>query len=145
MKLNFDYRDGILPRSVVTFSFSDDELNWNQIGSSHTSGYLIKLFENDSFFEVGGWGDGQSLGGQHLSGYVEFVKIKTPGFESKYELTKQKKNIDFYVYTPKLRNDYEGGLDFKNEIIRLERPRDCLLYTSPSPRDKRQSRMPSSA
>ena len=124
LKLNFDYRDGILPRSVVTFSFSDDELNWNQIGSSHTSGYLIKLFENDSFFEVGGWGDGQSLGGQHLSGYVEFVKIKTSGFESKYELTKQKKNIDFYVYTPKLRNDYEGDLDFKNEIIRLERPRD---------------------
>ena len=24
-------------------------------------------------------------------------------------------------------------------------PKDCLLYTSPSPRDKRQSRMPSSA
>ena len=24
-------------------------------------------------------------------------------------------------------------------------PTDCLLYTSPSPRDKRQSRMPSSA
>ena len=24
-------------------------------------------------------------------------------------------------------------------------PNDCLLYTSPSPRDKRQSRMPSSA
>ena len=27
----------------------------------------------------------------------------------------------------------------------LSRARDCLLYTSPSPRDKRQSRMPSSA
>ena len=31
----------------------------------------------------------------------------------------------------------------------VERPssvvKDCLLYTSPSPRDKRQSRMPSSA
>ena len=26
-----------------------------------------------------------------------------------------------------------------------EEARDCLLYTSPSPRDKRQSRMPSSA
>ena len=26
-----------------------------------------------------------------------------------------------------------------------EHVRDCLLYTSPSPRDKRQSRMPSSA
>ena len=27
----------------------------------------------------------------------------------------------------------------------LDRPLVCLLYTSPSPRDKRQSRMPSSA
>ena len=27
----------------------------------------------------------------------------------------------------------------------LARLKDCLLYTSPSPRDKRQSRMPSSA
>ena len=26
-----------------------------------------------------------------------------------------------------------------------EQNKDCLLYTSPSPRDKRQSRMPSSA
>ena len=38
-------------------------------------------------------------------------------------------------------NVYESGLfsikKFKHEI--------CLLYTSPSPRDKRQSRMPSSA
>ena len=30
-------------------------------------------------------------------------------------------------------------------IENLPRVRDCLLYTSPSPRDKRQSRMPSSA
>ena len=32
---------------------------------------------------------------------------------------------------------------FKNGT--LEAPGSCLLYTSPSPRDKRQSRMPSSA
>ena len=37
-------------------------------------------------------------------------------------------------------------LEFKgNKIIALDRDKDCLLYTSPSPRDKRQSRMPSSA
>ena len=29
--------------------------------------------------------------------------------------------------------------------MRRKRPTGCLLYTSPSPRDKRQSRMPSSA
>ena len=32
---------------------------------------------------------------------------------------------------------YEGQLDLKNS--------SCLLYTSPSPRDMRRSRMPSSA
>ena len=33
----------------------------------------------------------------------------------------------------------------ERENSRNRRPRGCLLYTSPSPRDKRQSRMPSSA
>ena len=35
-------------------------------------------------------------------------------------------------------DEYEGS-DYEADAIR------CLLYTSPSPRDKRQSRMPSSA
>ena len=30
-------------------------------------------------------------------------------------------------------------------IFKIEKAMSCLLYTSPSPRDKRQSRMPSSA
>ena len=30
-------------------------------------------------------------------------------------------------------------------VVAIDRDEDCLLYTSPSPRDKRQSRMPSSA
>ena len=30
-------------------------------------------------------------------------------------------------------------------MLRIQRDNPCLLYTSPSPRDKRQSRMPSSA
>ena len=34
------------------------------------------------------------------------------------------------------------GFDVSSKI---EKIKDCLLYTSPSPRDKRQSRMPSSA
>ena len=32
-----------------------------------------------------------------------------------------------------------------DEVLFVERYLRCLLYTSPSPRDKRQSRMPSSA
>ena len=37
-----------------------------------------------------------------------------------------------------------GMVPFKDVFLGRD-PRDCLLYTSPSPRDKRQSRMPSSA
>ena len=33
----------------------------------------------------------------------------------------------------------------QKEMIQYEKYKGCLLYTSPSPRDKRQSRMPSSA
>ena len=32
-----------------------------------------------------------------------------------------------------------------SDLAIIDKRRDCLLYTSPSPRDKRQSRMPSSA
>ena len=35
--------------------------------------------------------------------------------------------------------------DTGNTLYILDEPTTCLLYTSPSPRDKRQSRMPSSA
>ena len=40
-----------------------------------------------------------------------------------------------------------GGFDVtaRNELDLIRRYRDCLLYTSPSPRDQRGSRMPSSA
>ena len=44
----------------------------------------------------------------------------------------------------------EGEIIFEGEKIVFDSPKDaldigCLLYTSPSPRDKRLSRMPSSA
>ena len=39
----------------------------------------------------------------------------------------------------------EGCLSVPDIYDDIDRPERCLLYTSPSPRDKRQSRMPSSA
>ena len=35
--------------------------------------------------------------------------------------------------------------NLKRTLAKIKQVNDCLLYTSPSPRDKRQSRMPSSA
>ena len=37
------------------------------------------------------------------------------------------------------------SVDISSSHVEVEMTLDCLLYTSPSPRDKRQSRMPSSA
>ena len=47
-------------------------------------------------------------------------------------------NVDAVYYFTQLRSDQEY-------IVSGRRYESCLLYTSPSPRDKRQSRMPSSA
>ena len=38
-----------------------------------------------------------------------------------------------------------GEANYKGEKILLLKPQTCLLYTSPSPRDRTRSRMPSSA
>ena len=46
----------------------------------------------------------------------------------------------------KLRDQIERTQgDQRSELARIEEARDCLLYTSPSPRDGLLSRMPSSA
>ena len=42
-------------------------------------------------------------------------------------------------------NDWNDRFELYVDKIFLGRTASCLLYTSPSPRDKRQSRMPSSA
>ena len=41
--------------------------------------------------------------------------------------------------------NFPGAEMFNGDIIEWAKSHICLLYTSPSPRDKRQSRMPSSA
>ena len=41
--------------------------------------------------------------------------------------------------------DWGSELKGNNDLLSLTQPEFCLLYTSPSPRDMRRSRMPSSA
>ena len=45
----------------------------------------------------------------------------------------------------KLKNKIFSKLSTWQKVQVARHPQSCLLYTSPSPRDKRQSRMPSSA
>ena len=124
LKLKFDYQDNFLPRSIVSFFYSDDGVKWNQLGSNHTNGLIIDLIENDSYFEVGGWGDGQSLGGQYLSGFINKVVIQTDDYNREFIFSKSNRDKDYYLLTPEFRNEYEYNVEYKDNSISLDRPRD---------------------
>ena len=52
-------------------------------------------------------------------------------------------DFDLYPYQEKMFNSFNTNRF--NIVLACRQSGNCLLYTSPSPRDKRQSRMPSSA
>ena len=127
LKLDFIYRDNYLPRSIISFHYSNNGTQWEQIGFDHTNGTVINLIQNDSYFEVGGWGDGQSNDDSYLDGVINEVEIKTETSINRYEFPKYKRGIDYFVLTPKLRNVYRGDLKYSESGIQLERPRDYWL------------------
>ena len=75
--------------------------------------------------------------------FVAFEDIldKIPADHNQFEFHK----ISFYVLFLVTQNNGDYNLNFKDYPIKKGTLFTCLLYTSPSPRDKRQSRMPSSA
>ena len=131
LKLTFDYRDGILPRSVVSFYHSTDGNNWNKIGSQHTSGLLINLIENDSYFEVGGWGDGQSPGGSYLDGFVKEVQINVNNENLKYEFSEANRDQQYFIFLPQTNDFYDnrndGKIIFTEDGVKLKRPRSYWI------------------
>ena len=58
----------------------------------------------------------------------------------------QQKSVDILRHADRLYNENDfSGLPESIHRLFYKQSSSCLLYTSPSPRDKRQSRMPSSA
>ena len=72
---------------------------------------------------------------------VEYIVSK--GWNPAVEHTEPENAFDHYWYMWKL--PLFGETDVDRILNEAELCHNCLLYTSPSPRDKRQSRMPSSA
>ncbi|MDA9844934.1 O-antigen ligase family protein [Acidimicrobiia bacterium] len=127
LKLKFDYKDGVLPRSVVSFYHSQNAITWSQIGSEHTDGSVIELIKNDSFFEVGGWGDGQSPGDSYLDGFIKQVNISFSDNKYSYQFIEENRDIDYFVYLPTTREFYDnrndGRLVYTEDGLKLKRPR----------------------
>ena len=87
--------------------------------------------------------------GYGKTGKSAFNFLKTKNnlkvFDDNLPLTNLPYNKKFTRGSDRVRNfDYvllSPGINYRKCLL----SNDCLLYTSPSPRDKRQSRMPSSA
>ena len=72
-----------------------------------------------------------------------------PAFRPVHELLQDAKVMDGFIPSmfeeAKRQQQQQQQQQQQNKQEEEEEEEDCLLYTSPSPRDKRQSRMPSSA
>ena len=131
LKLKFDYKDGVLPRSIISFYHSVNGVTWMQIGSEHTNGSVIQLIQNDSYFEVGGWGDGQSPGDSYLDGFVKQVDISFLDNIYSYQLIEENRDKDYFVYLPTSTEFYDnrndGKLVYTEDGLKLKRPRSYWI------------------
>ena len=58
------------------------------------------------------------------------------------KFTYKDKDVSRYIKPVHFYGDFDG---FEGIDVSIDEYRNCLLYTSPSPRDRQKSRMPSSA
>ena len=72
--------------------------------------------------------------------YNEIEKYKEINSELVKGILEEAAKINQELILPLAKAGDENPCVYENGVVRT-----CLLYTSPSPRDKRQSRMPSSA
>ena len=131
LKLEFDYKDGLLPRSVISFFHSKNGTEWIQIGSNHTNGSIIELIDNDSFFEVGGWADGQSPGGSYLDGYIKKLDITSINGYYSYELNEENRDEEYFIFLPTTDDYYDnrndGKIVYTSDGVKLKRPRSYWI------------------
>jgi hypothetical protein len=83
--------------------------------------------KNDSFFEVGGWGDGQSPGDSYLDGFVKQIHISYLDSNYNYQFMEKNRDIDYFVYLPTTTEFYDnrndGKLVYTEDGLKLKRPR----------------------
>ena len=71
---------------------------------------------------------------------VEFDEVDGDEYEYEYEYEEESPDAAAAATNANSDGEYEY-----EEVYEYEEYEDCLLYTSPSPRDRQKSRMPSSA
>ena len=88
-----------------------------------------------------GWSEGEGLG-KNKQGMAEAIKVKKRQDQEGLGAEEMRK----YDWTNKWwEGSFNSAADKFAELAKSLEMNNCLLYTSPSPRDRQKSRMPSSA
>ena len=103
-----------------------------------SSGYLIEIFKENNPFAIRPT-EG-ALESQEV--YAELIQSDIKGLDG---TGVRVCIVDSGIDTSHKDLSEINLVAWRDFVNNQEQPYDCLLYTSPSPRDKRQSRMPSSA
>ena len=122
IKIVFDKKQGVIPRSIFEFYTSTNGLDWDQIGFSRTKGRVIDFTENTSFIEVGGHSDGQSFGNTFLDATLKSIEINTNNQNKKIIFDKSQQNKNFYVFKPNSSKEYNANITYQDNGIKLFRP-----------------------
>ena len=78
-------------------------------------------------------------------GQVSQIKTQIANPEVNMEVVQLEKPTKIAVYTPPNKQPWDDAVTMVLEYAEIPYDKICLLYTSPSPRDRQKSRMPSSA
>ena len=106
----------------------------NRIGTILMTKGLVTLFGGSGF--IGRYAARQLV----KAGWQVRVACRRPGAAGDVRLAGAPGWVDIVQANVRNRASIARALEGADAVVNL-----CLLYTSPSPRDKRQSRMPSSA
>ena len=93
---------------------------------------------------------GSTIDDSHIEGKTSNEKEQAIRSEIEVKIKELKKNEDFIgsmvaIYSQKEALKSIIGESYDNDDTLIDKLNVCLLYTSPSPRDRTRSRMPSSA
>ncbi len=127
IKIIFDKRDKILPRSKISFFTSPNGEDWEQVGFSRTTGNIITFNQNSSYLEIGGHSDGQSFGNTFLDGVINSLIINSNQISKEIIFTEEKQNNEYFVFKPNSENFYTSNITYENNGIKLFRPNKYWL------------------
>ena len=127
IKFEFDKIQGFLPRSIFTFSTSENGVNWQTVGSERTTGNILEFNKNTAYLEIGGHSDGQSFGNTFLDAEIISIKIKDKDSTKTVKFNETNLNRDYFVFKPNSYELYTSKITFLDDGLKLFRPNKYWL------------------